>query len=157
MKKYFFLILLNSGLLGCQNVSTLEVSASEIEMASNWSENDQPPTYATCEDSNSNMERACFESLVSESIVFYLASQMGISTAELTEEVILTIQINSEGYFSLLNAQIEDTLKNAIPQLENLLNDAVEQIPQAQPGVKTNVGTFVSTKFELPIRILARK
>lgn len=157
MKKYFLLILLNIGLLGCQNMSTLEVSATEVEMASNWSENDQPPTYATCEDSNLNNQRACFESLVSESIIFYLNSELGISNAEFSEDVIVTIQIDSEGYFSLLNVQLDDSIIEVIPQLETKLKEAVQQIPKAQPGVKTNVGTFVSTKFALPIRILARK
>ena len=49
-------------------------------------------------------------------------------------------------------------IKNIIeflPDIENLLSDAVISLPQALPATKTNVGTLVETKFTLPIQIIA--
>jgi hypothetical protein len=45
----------------------------------------------------------------------------------------------------------------AIPNLESNLYDAINLIPQAQAGVKTNVGVLVSTAFQLPLRIFAQE
>ena len=46
-------------------------------------------------------------------------------------------------------------IDEAIPTLKEQLEIAVSLIPQAQPAVKTNVGTFVSTRLSLPIMITA--
>ena len=46
-------------------------------------------------------------------------------------------------------------IDDAIPSLKEQLEIAISLIPQAKPAIKTNVGTFVSTKLNLPIMITA--
>ena len=46
-------------------------------------------------------------------------------------------------------------MDSAIPNLEEQLVSAINMIPKAEPAIKTNVGTFVSTKIVLPIMIVA--
>jgi hypothetical protein len=48
-----------------------------------------------------------------------------------------------------------DVVKKAIPNIEETMQNAVSRIPQAQPAIKTNVGTFVTTRFILPVMIYA--
>jgi hypothetical protein len=47
-------------------------------------------------------------------------------------------------------------IADAIPNMDESLEIAVSQIPQAQPAIKTNVGVFVATTLKLPIMISAQ-
>ena len=68
----------------------------------------------------------------------------------------IILKIDKEGYFSLEEYNGSSKIDQAIPSLKEQLEIAVSLIPQAQPAVKTNVGTFVSTKLNLPIVITAQ-
>ena len=46
-------------------------------------------------------------------------------------------------------------MDSAIPNLEEQILSAINMIPKAEPAIKTNVGTFVSTRLSLPIMITA--
>ena len=47
---------------------------------------------------------------------------------------------------------------NALPDIETiLLRMQYTNCHKAKPAVKSNVGTFVETEFQLPIRILAQQ
>jgi hypothetical protein len=55
-----------------------------------------------------------------------------------------------------LEAEIPNSVLEALPDLETTLNDAVANLPQALPATKTNVGVYVDTQFTLPIQIRAQ-
>ena len=77
------------------------------------------------------------------------------SSLSISEEINIVLKIDKEGYFSLEEYNGSSKIDQAIPSLKEQLEIAVSLIPQAQPAVKTNVGTFVSTKLNLPILITA--
>ena len=72
------------------------------------------------------------------------------------DEIRLLIQIDKAGNFSLISTVLSNSTAAAMPALESLMEQAVSNLPQAIPAVKTNVGELVSTQVELPIRIIAQ-
>ena len=150
----FIILLLFSG--GHLFEST-KVSSKEIKTASSWSEKDQGPNFNECDDFENDQEKQdCFESTISNSILDYLDQNLLESSESISEEINIILKIDKEGYFSLEEYNGSSKIDQAIPSLKEQLEIAVSLIPQAQPAVKTNVGTFVSTKLNLPIVITAQ-
>ncbi|MDA9572304.1 hypothetical protein N9R44_02950, partial [Flavobacteriaceae bacterium] len=99
----------------------------------------------------------CFREIVSTTIEEYLSSIIFEANNSVQEELLVLIQVDQEGYFSLVEVDFSSALVEAIPNIENILSDAINQLPQAKPAVKSNVGSFVVSQFQLPIRILAQE
>ena len=150
----FIIILLFSG---CHLFESTKVPSKEIKNASSWSEKDQGPNFNECDDFENDQEKKdCFESIISNSILDYLDQNLLESSESISEEINIILKIDKEGYFSLEEYNGSSKIDQAIPSLKEQLEIAVSLIPQAQPAVKTNVGTFVSTKLNLPIVITAQ-
>ena len=150
----FIILLLFSG---CHLFESTKVSSKEIKTASSWSEKDQGPNFNECDDFENDQEKQdCFESTISNSILDYLDQNLLESSESISEEINIILKIDKEGYFSLEEYNGSSKIDQAIPSLKEQLEIAVSLIPQAQPAVKTNVGTFVSTKLNLPIVITAQ-
>ena len=150
----FIILLLFSG---CHLFESTKVPSKEIKTASSWSEKDQGPNFNECDDFESDQEKKdCFESIISNSILDYLDQNSIESSESISEEINIILKIDKEGYFSLEEYNGSSKIDQAIPSLKEQLEIAVSLIPQAQPAVKTNVGTFVSTKLNLPIVITAQ-
>ena len=141
---------------GCHLFESTKVPSKEIKTASSWSEKDQGPNFNECDDFENDQEKKdCFESIISNSILDYLDQNLLESSESISEEINIVLKIDKEGYFSLEEYNGSSKIDQAIPSLKEQLEIAVNLIPQAQPAVKTNVGTFVSTKLNLPILISA--
>ena len=143
-------------LLGCHLFESTKVPSKEIKSASSWSEKDQGPNFSECDDFENDQEKKdCFESIISNSILDYLDQNLLESSESISEEINIVLKIDKEGYFSLEEFNGSNKIDEVIPTLKEQLETAVSYIPQAQPAVKTNVGTFVSTRLSLPIMITA--
>ncbi len=152
---FFGLLLIT--LNGCHLFESTKVPAKEIKAASSWSENDQAPTFPECEDNEDKAEKQnCFESMISNAILNYLEENPLESSEILQEEIMLTLKIDKEGFFNLEAVEYSNQIDAAIPDLREQLQMAVYIIPQAQPAMKSNVGTMVASTFKLPIFINAQ-
>ena len=151
-----FFALLMLTLNSCHLFQSTKVSTIEINKASEWSSKDQPPTFQACEILEGAEARACFDSIVSNSITDFIYSNPLESKALVDDEIRLLIQIDKAGNFSLISTVLSNSTAAAMPALESLMEQAVSNLPQAIPAIKTNVGELVSTQVELPIRIIAQ-
>ncbi len=115
------------------------------------------PSYTDCEDLNKQENFDCFGSIVSESIIKYISEEIVDVNVEIDEEIKLVINVDKEGFFSLLSIDASDFVKNNIEGIEEIIENAIYNIPQALPAVKVNVEEYVNTKFELPIRIISQE
>jgi hypothetical protein len=79
-----------------------------------------------------------------------------VASTPLDENVVLTLKVDKTGAFSIMEAEIPNSVLEALPYLESTLNEAVVNLPQALPATKTNVGVYVDTQFTLPIQIRAQ-
>ena len=143
--------------LGCQLFESNKVTQQEIKSASKWSEKDQEPSFIDCDGFDQAIDKKnCFESMISNSIMDYISENPWESSQYIDEEIVLNLHIDKEGYFSLQDIERSKAIADAIPNMDESLEIAVSQIPQAQPAIKTNVGVFVATTLKLPIMISAQ-
>ena len=143
--------------LGCQLFESNKVTPQEIKSASTWSEKDQEPSFSDCDGFDQAIDKKnCFESMISNSIMDYISENPWESSQYIDEEIVLNLHIDKEGYFSLQDIERSKEISDAIPNMDESLEIAVSQIPQAQPAIKTNVGVFVATTLQLPIMISAQ-
>ena len=144
-------------LYGCHLFQSTDVSKKEINASSSWSKKDQGPTFVICEGLEGDEHQSCFESMISNSITNYLDQYNIESNTNFEEEILMIIKIDKEGFFALENLEASKKIKDAMPDLENSLIDAINQLPQANPAIKTNVGSYVAASFKLPLKISAQQ
>ena len=125
----------------------VSVPDSEIESASSWSINDQPPSFPECENLKNNQHLDCFRNIIEIEINNFLNNKVFPLDSN---EYILTLKIDTIGKFSLDKLNPSNKLDNTSI---NLIKSAVENIPNALPAIKTNVGEFVEVSFNLPFKL----
>ena len=148
----FFVIQLSS----CDLFESTTVSSKEIKKASSWSKKDQPPSYPECESLDKEEQLECFQNIVSDRLMTTILDASFVASTPFEESIDLTIKVDKNGAFSLVEAEIPNSVLDALPYLESTLNDAVLNLPDALPATKTNVGVYVDTQFKLPILIRAQ-
>jgi len=133
-------------MLSCDS-KYVSVPDSEIESASSWSINDQPPSFPECENLKNNQHLDCFRNIIEIEINNFLNNKVFPLDSN---EYILTLKIDTIGKFSLDKLNPSNELDNTSV---NLIISAVDNIPNALPAVKTNVGEFVEVTFNLPFKL----
>ena len=140
----------------CELLSSTKVPSSEIKKASSWSSKDQPPSFPECEEVEKKEQLKCFQSIISDQLKLAISDFDIIAVEPLNHEIIVQIKIDKEGVFSLLDAKIPNTVRDAMPELEQILTQAVANLPLALPATKTNVGVYVDSQFTMPVHISAQ-
>lgn len=140
---------------GCENFSTNTYTPQQIKKASQWSDNDQMPTFETCSSLEIKEQFDCFKDEIANSVYNSLSYENLISNQEIDEEIILNMVIDEEGNISLDNVENVSLVYEAIPSLSEIINTTISSLPKALPATKTNVGIYVKSKIKLPIRITA--
>ena len=140
---------------GCEYFNTSTISPKQVKEQSLWSENDQAPSFSECDGLEGDANAECFNNMITERLTSILAEYNFTSDTILNEEVILTLELDTEGYFSLGEFEDDADVLFQIESLSDILDEAVSALPQALPAVKTNVGVKVKTQLTLPVRIIA--
>ena len=140
---------------GCEYFNTTTISSKQVKEQSLWSENDQAPSFSECDGLEGDENVECFKNMINENLMSILAENNFTSSSILDEEVILTLELDAEGYFSLGEVEDDADVLTQIESLSDILQEAVSSLPQALPAVKTNVGVKVKTQLTLPVRIIA--
>ena len=138
-----FLIIM---IVSCDSIN-MSVPDSEIESASSWSINDQPPSFPECENLKNNQHLDCFRNIIEIEINNFLNDKVFPLDSN---QYILTLKIDTIGKFSLDKLSPSNKLDNTSV---NLIKSAVDNIPNALPAIKTNVGEFVEVTFNLPFNL----
>ena len=133
-------------IVSCDSIN-MSVPDSEIESASSWSINDQPPSFPECENLKNNQHLDCFRNIIEIEINNFLNDKVFPLDSN---QYILTLKIDTIGKFSLDKLNPSNELDNTSV---NLIKSAVNNIPNALPAIKTNVGEFVEVTFNLPFKL----
>tara|TARA_B110000008_G_scaffold80941_1_gene82617 strand:+ start:486 stop:974 length:489 start_codon:yes stop_codon:yes gene_type:complete len=156
--KRISIVMLSFSFFGCEFIDTKKVSNEKIMLASNWSINDQPPSFNKCDVLlELDEQKKCFEQTLLNLIHSNLSKLKFESPKSFNSEVILVIKIDEDGIFSPVKFEDNDKVFFKIEGLENKLIDIVNNLPNALPAIKTNVGSYVNVKFSIPIKINADK
>ena len=149
-------IIFISSLSSCDIFSSTKISSSQIKKASSWSSKDQPPSFPECEGVKKKEQLKCLQNIISNQLKLAISDIEMTASEPIDQEIVIDIKINKEGIFSLLDAKIPNSVVNALPELEQLLAQAIANFPLALPATKTNVGVYVDTRLSMPIRISAQ-
>ena len=133
-------------IVSCDSIN-MSFPDSEIESASSWSVNDQPPSFPECENLKNNQHLDCFRNIIEIEINNFLSDKVFPLDSN---QYILTLKIDTIGKFSLDKLNPSNELDNTSV---NLIKSAVDNIPNALPAIKTNVGEFVEVTFNLPFKL----
>ena len=152
----FLAVILIISSSSCEQLSSTKVSSSEIKKASSWSSKDQPPSFPECEGVEKKERLKCLQSIISDQLILAVSDFDIIAVEPLNHEIIVQIKIDKEGVFSLLDAKIPNTVRDAMPELEQILTQAVANLPSALPATKTNVGVYVDSQLTMPVHISAQ-
>ena len=79
------------------------------------------------------------------------------ATELINDELILVLDIDKEGYFSINEIIDSSRIRTALPDLNSIIQAAIDDLPQVLPAVKTNVGIYVSSQLKVPIRVIASR
>ena len=159
--KFSLLVLLCSltiNFQACNFIDLRQVSQNEIKKASEWSKTDQIPSYNECEKFKTlEDQKKCFQETLIDLIYSGLTNKELKSEEEVSSELIIQIKINENGNFSLDSVVDPNNIIGKIPNLKKYINQTIQNLPDAMPAIKTNVGLFVNVKFSLPIIIISNK
>lgn len=142
-------------MVSCEYFETTTHTPQQIKQASSWSDNDQAPSFEGCGDLESDDQFNCFKDTLRTSLEEGLYAEPLVSNQEIDREIILTLLIDTDGAIRLTDTEGASTIFDAVNDLENILTNAVAQLPLALPATKTNVGVKVKTSIKVPIRIIA--
>ena len=146
IKFYLFRFIIIFAIWSCDS-NNVRVSNSDIQSASAWSINDQPPTFPQCENLKNNEHLDCFKNIIEIEINSFLNNKVFPVD---TSEFILTLKIDTIGKFSLDKLSPSEKLNS---ESIDMIKNAVENIPDALPAIKTNIGEFVEVTFNLPFKL----
>ena len=146
IKFYLVRLLIVFTVCSCDS-NNFRVSNTDIQSASTWNINDQPPSFPQCENLKNNEHLDCFKNIIEIEINSFLNDKVFPVD---TSEFILTLKIDTMGKFSLDKLSPLEKLNS---ESIDLIKNAVENIPDALPAIKTNVGEFVEVTFNLPFKL----
>jgi len=158
MKKSFYILqslFLMSILVGCEYFSITTYTPQQIKKASEWSTEDQGPSFESCQGLSAEEQFLCFKDTLSQAVYDALNAKELIASEALNEEIILIITIDNEGNLALDSIENRASVTSALPSLTEILTNAILSLPKAIPSTKTNVGISVATSIKLPIRVVA--
>ena len=158
MKKSFHTLqslLLISVFFSCEYFSTTTYTPQQIKKASEWSTEDQGPSFESCQELSAEEQFLCFKDTLSQAVYDALNAEELIASEALNEEIILIITIDNEGNLALDSIENRASVTSALPSLTEILTNAILSLPKAIPSTKTNVGISVATSIKLPIQVVA--
>lgn len=153
-KAIFFLILLSftsCNYFDAKKIATEDILEEELKTF-NWNEVDAYPVFTSCENSIEKEDRKhCFENTLSSYITNSLANETIIVTQDINDTILLEIQISESGILDLKSIKVDSITRLEIPNIETLLSNSLQTLPQIHPALKRNKP--VKTEFKLPIVI----
>jgi len=154
--KYFGFLLLIFCITSCDYFEKKKVNAEDIldqELKTfNWNEVDEYPSFSTCDASDTKENRKrCFETTLSQHILTEIGTASIIVNEAIQDTVMMTFQISEEGILRISNIQSNAKINDQIPDLESILRESINGLPEIFPALKR--GQQVKTEFKMPIVI----
>lgn len=155
MKSYIIFFVLCLVFISCNEVNPKKLDPNiliEEELQSiNWNEVDTYPTFKLCDTQEDVSEEVCFKNTISTHINSYLSQQQLIVTEDVSDTIILRIQIDKQGNPSLSEMKVKKQTREALPEIDSIFNQSIAGLPKIFPAIKR--GQPVKTEFQLPVVI----
>lgn len=122
---------------------------------------DKYPVFENCEteNSNSDIEKDCFVTTLSQYISDSFSEENLILNNELDVSFQTTIEVTHLGKVNILAIEIKPLLKEQIPNITKLVTKSLVALPEIKPAYKkTQSGELipVTTKFTIPVHVIGK-
>ena len=149
--KRLILIAILVVLTSCDYFNKKKIDSKEIldeELKSiNWNDVDEYPTFSICDSSDN--KKICFEDVLRNRLNDQLSKQNIIVTEDVSDTILLKINIDNKGNFTIKHIVSSEMTKAQIPQLDSLLRHSFDSLPKIYPAIKRS--QQVATEFSLPV------
>lgn len=137
----------------CQNSNLKKVDETALikqELESiNWNAVDEYPSFKTCDTLSGSARETCFKSTLIHHFNSTLSQAKIVVTRDLSDTLLLRLQIDSLGAVSVADIKAKATTRQAIPQIDSLIQDGILSLPKVYPAIKHS--QKVRTEFTLPL------
>ncbi|WP_452227435.1 hypothetical protein [Lacinutrix cladophorae] len=146
-----FLVVTSCNYFNVKKTSSEAILEEELQTF-NWRDVDVYPTFKTCStSSNQESKKVCFQNTLTAAIYKNLTSQKIVVTQDIQDTILVHFQISETGELHLMDAKIDSITLVEIPNIEDLLYESLDFLPEIYPAIKR--GQQVKTQFTLPIQI----
>lgn len=155
MRKVLALLLIIS-VSSCEYFNAKKIASDEIYneeiKAINWNTIDIYPAFKTCDNQGSKKQlKQCFETTLSNTISQALQKETIIVNKDINDIILLKFLISEKGDIQLQDISASSIIMEAIPDLETILINSLEDLPVLLPAIKRDQP--VKTAFTLPVEI----
>ncbi|MCX7550958.1 hypothetical protein [Xanthomarina sp. F2636L] len=143
-------------LVSCNNFDVKKTTSDAIlneELKTfNWSDVDEYPSFASCSDDVSKVEKQrCFQNTLTAIITNRIQRDTIVVTQNIDDTIYIKFQISEKGVLSFLEARVDSVTRHEIPNIDELLRNSLDSLPEIYPAIKR--GQQVKTAFTLPVII----
>ena len=122
---------------------------------------DKFPIFKDCEQLDQDLaaERNCFITSLSTYIGNSLFENKLVLEDELDTSFQVAIQVSETGKVTIISQEIDETLKENIPNINQIIEQSISELPEIKPALKKiQSGELVpvKTQFVIPIRVVAK-
>lgn len=153
---FFFVFLIISTLVFCAGCDKLpftkKKNLSVLDTIVDFTSVDLSPSFSVCDSLVDKENKSdCFRKTIHQKIGEELQKHVLQTNDSINETIFVDILINSKGEIQFESLTTNTVIKNALPDLDSLLENAVNNLPKIHPAIKR--GIPVTTKYQLPINI----
>ncbi|MCX7546966.1 hypothetical protein OS188_03265 [Xanthomarina sp. F1114] len=118
----------------------------------NWSNVDEYPSFASCNDAISKEEKKrCFQNTLTAIITNKIQRDTIVVSQNIDDTIYIKFQISEQGVLSFLEAKVDSVTRHEIPNIDEILTSSLDSLPEIYPAIKR--GQQVKTAFTLPVII----
>lgn len=147
----FILVLYSCDYLNVKKVSKDTILKEELKTF-NWENVDAYPSFFNCDSLQLKAEkRICFEHTLHTHINKFLQNKTIVVGRDLNDTLTLKFRVSKHGNISFLKAEINSSTKLEIPEINSLIIESLDSLPQISAAIKRSQP--VTTEFEIPLII----
>lgn len=144
-----FLLLVSCNYFDAKKITSDTILNEELKTF-NWRDVDEYPSFASCNDGISKEEqKICFQNTLTAIIANKIRRVPIVVSQDINDTIYIKFQISETGVLSLLNAEIDSVTRYEIPNIDELVINSLDSLPEIFPAIKR--GQHVKTTFTLPI------
>lgn len=146
-----FLLLVSCNYFDVKKTTSDAILNEELKTF-NWSDVDEYPSFASCNDDVSKEEKKhCFQNTLIAIITNKIQRDTIVVSQDINDTIFMKFQISETGILSLMEAKIDSVTLHEIPNIKELLKNSLHSLPEIYPAIKR--GQQVKTAFTLPVII----
>jgi hypothetical protein len=146
-----FLLLVSCNYFDVKKTTSDAILNEELKTF-NWSDVDEYPSFASCNDDVSKEDKKrCFQNTLTAIITNKIQRDTIVVSQNIDDTIFIKFQISETGNLTFIDAKVDSITLQEIPNINQLLTNSLDSLPKIYPAIKR--GQQVKTAFTLPVII----